>query len=275
MAKLSDRERAELPDRAFAYIDSKGRRRLPIHDEAHVRNALARFNQVRFETEAAREKARLRLLRAAKRFGIVPVGFIAGQLEAEGERVVRRRMADLPTGLITFLLTDIEGSTALLRHLGQRYGGLLAEVRGIIHSAVSEAGGHEVDTRADEFLGVFERAPAALEAAMAIQRTLFERTWPDEAQVRVRIGLHLGQATLTEGGYIGLAVHTVARITSVAHGGQILLSVDVKESQQGDHVGFLSLGSHHLAGLPEPIELFQVSGEGLISEFPPLRLPPG
>lgn len=83
MARLDSTARTELPDRAFAYVDSGGRRRLPIHDAAHVRNALARFGQVTFEDESARAQARKRLLNAAKRYGIVPVGFITGQLQSE------------------------------------------------------------------------------------------------------------------------------------------------------------------------------------------------
>src|SRR3989442_10541478 len=87
MAPLDERTRARLPDGAFAYIDSRGTRRLPINDEAHVRNALARFNQVRFENEAARDRARARLLRAAKKYGIVPVGFMTGQLQSQSRQV--------------------------------------------------------------------------------------------------------------------------------------------------------------------------------------------
>ena len=83
MSRLSARKRARLPDRAFAYVDARGRRRLPIHDKAHVKNALARFNQVVFENEAARERSRTRLLNAAKKYRIVPVGFITGQLQSE------------------------------------------------------------------------------------------------------------------------------------------------------------------------------------------------
>src|SRR5688572_17394395 len=83
VAKLDPSKRAHLPNSAFAYIDSRGKRRLPIHDESHVRNALSRFNQVRFEDDAAREQARKRLLTAAKRYGIVPIGFITGQIESE------------------------------------------------------------------------------------------------------------------------------------------------------------------------------------------------
>src|ERR687890_2775411 len=106
MARLRASERAQLPDRAFAYIDSTGRRRLPIHDAAHVRNALARFNQVAFEDDAARDRARVRLLNAAKKHGIMPIGFVSSQLQPERK---------LPTGQVTFLLADIEGSTELLR----------------------------------------------------------------------------------------------------------------------------------------------------------------
>src|SRR5262245_43835359 len=113
MARLESSERARLPDSAFAYVDSRGHRRLPIHDAAHVRNALARFNQVAFEDERARERARTRLLKAARKYGIVPVGFITAQLESAREAGRRGEPVHLPTGFLTMLLTDIEGSTAL------------------------------------------------------------------------------------------------------------------------------------------------------------------
>src|SRR2546425_9249291 len=92
MPRLKTSKRSRLPDRAFAYIDSRGRRRLPVHDEAHVRNALARFNQVGFEDEAARERTRTRLLNAAKKYGIVPVGFITGQLQSERSNATAGRL---------------------------------------------------------------------------------------------------------------------------------------------------------------------------------------
>jgi uncharacterized protein DUF6582 len=111
VARLDATKRADLPDRAFAYIDSRGRRRLPINDEAHVRNALARFNQVKFEDELTRERARKRLLSAAKKYGIVPVGFITGQLQSERVRGEQRTHVKLPSGFVTMLMTDIEGST--------------------------------------------------------------------------------------------------------------------------------------------------------------------
>src|SRR5262249_2783281 len=130
MPQLSAKTRGQLRNADFAYVDSKGRRRLPIHDEAHVRNALARFNQTSFEDDAARERARKRLLTAAKKYGIVPIGFITGQLvteRLEGESRARAgRVRDLPSGQVTLLLTDIEDSTGLLRHLGDGYAKLLS-----------------------------------------------------------------------------------------------------------------------------------------------------
>src|ERR687884_1004651 len=119
MAALTAKERAQLPDSAFAYIDSHGKRRLPIHDASHVRNALARFGQVAFEDDDARDRARSRLLRAAKKHGIMPIGFISAQLQPQRK---------LPTGNVTFLLTDIEGSTELLARLGDGYAPVLAQI---------------------------------------------------------------------------------------------------------------------------------------------------
>jgi class 3 adenylate cyclase len=272
MPRLNARERARLPDSAFAYIDSRGRRRLPIHDEPHVRNALARFGQVAFESDAARERARKRLLNAAKRYGIVPVGFITGQLRAVEARSTDA--ATLPGGFVTFLLTDIEDSTILLTQLEDRYGELLDDVRGIIRRAVLEATGREVDCRADEFFAVFERTIPAIEAAVTIQRILRQRAWPDGLDVRVRTGIHSGRPTLTDTGYIGLAVHTVARVCSAAHGGQIVVSGETKAAAEGSlpaGISFLGLGRHQLAGLPRAEPLFQVQVEGLASHFPPLR----
>src|SRR2546425_11668542 len=201
MSRLDARKRASLPKNAFAYVDSRGRRRLPINDEAHVRNALARFNQVDFENDAAREQARKRLLNAAKKYRIVPVGFITRQLQSERKYATARIQATameataLPTGLVTLLMSDIEGSTLLLRKLGDRYGALLNDVRGILRAAVSGSGGHEIDARADEFFAVFERAGGAVEAAVAVQRDLAARGWPDRLGGRIRIGAPRGPPT--------------------------------------------------------------------------------
>jgi class 3 adenylate cyclase len=384
MGQLNSKKRAQLPKSAFAYVDSRGRKRLPINDESHVRNALARFNQVIFEDEAARERARTRLLNAAKKYGIVPVGFITGQLQSqmseavagrlvielgqvgtpdEFERRLRGALRDptlsvlhwsesagtyldragqpatlpadggdravtlieregrpmtalvhdravlahrdlvktvtaaaklavenerlrgqveaqaseartLPIGNVTFLMTDIEGSTGLLQRLGDRYAAVLAEIRVIIRGAVRRAAGREVDARADEFLTVFERAPAALAAALDIERGVQGRAWPNDAAVRIRIGIHSGRPTLTDAGYVGLAVHTVARICSAGHGGQILLSAAARDAvgrSRPPGTRLRSLGSHRLRGLREPLAVFQVEAGDLTAQFPPLR----
>jgi class 3 adenylate cyclase len=272
MSRLKTSERAKLPDRAFAYIDSSGKRRLPIHDEAHVRNALARFERVAFEDDAAEERARTRLLNAAKRHGIVPVGFVTGQLRRNKAR--SPRAAGLPTGLVTFLLTDIEDSTSLLERLGGRYAVLRDDVQGIIRRAVLAVGGREVDARADEFFAVFERATSAIEAAVALQRVLGERRWPDRLECRVRVGIHSGHPNLTDSGYVGLPVHAAARVSSAAHGGQIVVSDEAKRAIDGAvpaGIRLRSLGRHRLRGLTRPEALFQIEAEGLLAEFPPLR----
>jgi len=277
MAKMKASERANLPDSAFAYIDSRGRRRLPIHDQAHVRNALARFNRVSFESDAARDVARTRLLKAAKKFGIVPVGFIDGQVQTERLLArTSRRSTDprvLPTGQVTLLLTDIEASTVLVRRLGSRYASLLERVRSLIRSAVTEVGGWEVDARADEFFAIFKRAEAAVGAALEVQRRLSDQTWPNDAQVRVRVGIHSGRPTLTENGYVGLSVHTMARVCEAGHGGQILVTDAVRRVVEGSlpRVRFRDLGMHSLQGLDRPQPLFQVEAPGLTVAFPPLR----
>jgi class 3 adenylate cyclase len=265
MPPLDAKQRASLPDSAFAYIDSRGRRRLPINDAPHVRNALARFNQVVFEDEAARDNARTRLLRAAKKHGVVPIGFVSAQLQPQ------RR---LPKGQVTFLLIDIEGSTTLLARLDDRYPSLIAAVRRAMRTAVRKAGGREVDARGDDLFAVFERAPAALEAALSIQRAMNAGPWPEEIDVRVRIGVHSGRPTLTDTGYVGLSVHTAARICYAAHGGQIVVSSAVRSAvldSLADGVGLKTLGAFRFQGLGEPEHLYQVEAADLLADFPPLR----
>ncbi|HEY7626210.1 MAG TPA: adenylate/guanylate cyclase domain-containing protein [Ilumatobacteraceae bacterium] len=273
MPPLAAKERAALPDRAFAYIDSQGRRRLPIHDAAHVRNALVRFGQVAFEDEKAREQARLRLLNAAKKFKIVPVGFIAGQLQQQ--RAQRdETLVQLPSGFVTMLMTDIEGSTAIVQRLGERYRDLIDGVWDVLRHAVANAGGHEVEARADEFFAVFESPRDAVDAAIALQQTILNRTWVDDLDVRVRVGIHSGYPTSTSDNYIGMDVHTASRICSVGHGGQVVVSANTREGVKASAphgVQFKALGAHRLRGLPELVELYQVAAKGLPSRFPPLR----
>ena len=251
MASLSARERAKLPASAFAYVDSKGRRLLPIHDEAHVRNAIARFNRIEFESEQARDAARSRLLRAAKRHRILPVGFIDGELHPE------RR---LPTGNVTLVFVDLEDSTLHLASLGgERYGPMLTALRRLIRTAVRRAGGQQVDARADEYFAVFAAPTAALAAVRAIRRAIAETAWPDDRPVRVRIGVHAGRPSVTASGYVGIAVNTTARICALADGGQILVSRQVHAALPEDEAAALrSVGRQRLRGIPDDVELFEV-----------------
>ena len=209
MGDLRQSERAKLPNSAFAYIDSAGKRRLPIHDEAHVRNALARFNRVVFDDDASRDRARTKLLRAAKRYAIIPIGFIDGQIRPK-----------LPTGQLTLLFADIEDSSGHVAELAERYGPVVNAIRRTERAATQAASGFVVDARADEFFAVFRSAAAAVEAAVAIQRAMAGHDWPDGRLVRVRIGLHTGRPTLTPSGYQGISVHVAARLCACGHGGQ-------------------------------------------------------
>jgi class 3 adenylate cyclase len=265
MGTLSARDRARLPNSAFGYIDSTGRRLLPIHDPVHVRNALARFGRVDFEDEDARDRTRLRLLNAARRHGVVPIGFVAGQLEPQ------RR---LPSGNVTFVLCDIEGSTELLGRLGDGYARLRTDIRRILRAEVRRAAGREVDTRADEFFAVFSQAPAALSAAVGAQRSIARHPWPDDGRPRLRMGIHSGRPTLTGSGYVGLAVHAVARVCAVGHGGQILLTratLKAVGDAMPDGVEAVGLGEYRLRGLEEPMELLQAAAADLPRDFPPPR----
>lgn len=262
MSELRQSDRAKLPDSAFAYIDSTGRRRLPIHDEAHVRNALARFNRVLFDDDAARDRARTKLLKAAKRHGIVPVGFIDGQIRPK-----------LPTGQLTLLFADVEASSRHLAELDDRYGPMLNTVRRIERAAVRAGEGVEVDARADEFFAVFRSPPAAIEAAVAIQRAMAAHAWPDGRSVRVRIGLHTGRPTPTPTGYQGISVNAAARLCACGHGGQVLLSRAVRTAiAEAPAYELRHLGTHRLRGIPDEHDIYQLLASDLEDGFPPLRL---
>jgi class 3 adenylate cyclase len=275
MARLGAAQRARLPDSAFAYIDGRGRRRLPIHDADHVRNALARFNQVAFEDDAARDRARKRLLNAARKFKIVPVGFVTSQLQSERDLARRAdEPAGLPSGFVTMLLTDVEGSTALVHRLGDDYGDLLEKLRTLLRDAALATGGRVVEARADEFFTAYEEPAAALTMALRVQRELRTRASAGDEDVRVRIGIHSGYPTRSRSNYIGMAVHIAARICDAAHGGQILVSGDFRTAigaSLPDGVRLRRLGAYRLRGLPDEIELLQVVADDLARRFPPLR----
>jgi DNA-binding NarL/FixJ family response regulator/class 3 adenylate cyclase len=178
-------------------------------------------------------------------------------------------VATLPTGVVTFLVSDIEGSTRLVQRLGDAYGAVLADTRRLLRDAVRDAGGLEIDARADELFSAFERPHGALDAAVAGQRALSGHIWPEGVDVRVRMGIHTGVPMLGDDGYVGLDVHRAHRICSAGHGGQILLS-EAASSLVAD-APVEELGVHRLRDLAEPERLFQLVGDDLPSEFPPLR----
>jgi DNA-binding NarL/FixJ family response regulator/class 3 adenylate cyclase len=187
-------------------------------------------------------------------------------------------MSDLPTGTVTFLFTDVEGSTSLVGTLGDGYGDVMAEHRRLLREAITEARGHEIDSRGDEFFAVFRRTRDAVEAALKAQRDFAAHAWPPGAAVRVRIGIHTGEPILGESGYEGLDVHRVARICGAGHGGQVLISHTTRnllEAGQVLEAEFQDLGEHDLRGLPRPERIFQLIAPDLPAEFPPLRTEDG
>jgi predicted ATPase/class 3 adenylate cyclase len=187
------------------------------------------------------------------------------------ERAVR---PDLPTGTVTFLRTDVEGSMALARALGDGWDKINAAHLGLIRRAVDAHGGVCVRTEGDAFFGVFPEAGAAVTAAIEAQRTLSEHAWPDEAPIRVRMGLHSGEAHLAGDDYGGFEVNRAARIAAAGHGGQIVLSEPTKllaDVALTDGVSARDLGRHVLRDVPAPERLFQLDIPGLRVDFPPLR----
>ncbi len=169
-------------------------------------------------------------------------------------------MRDLPSGTVTLLFTDIEGSTALLHSLGDAYADVLAEHRGILRAAFAKHGGVEVDTQGDAFFYAFTRAGEAVEAASEGQVGLAE------SPVRVRIGVHTGEPLVAAEGYVGIDVHRAARITAAAHGGQVVISQTTRDLVESDS-GLRDLGVHRLKDLTAPERLYQLGHD----EFPPLR----
>jgi predicted ATPase/class 3 adenylate cyclase len=180
----------------------------------------------------------------------------------------------LPTGTVTFLFTDIEGSTLLLRELGDRYADVLKDHGRIVRRALEREGGAEIGTEGDSFFAVFASPAAAVRAVVETQRALAGHAWPGGAEVRVRMGLHTGEGTRVGSGYVGLDVHRAARIGDAGHGGQVLLSeaaATLIQRALPEGVELVDLGEHRLKDLPHPERLFQLSIAGLPAEFPPPR----
>ena len=176
-------------------------------------------------------------------------------------------MRELPTGTVTFLFTDIEGSTRLLSELGDAYADALAEHRQTLRDAFAAHGGMEVDTQGDAFFIAFARARDAVDAAAVAQRALVS------GQIQVRMGIHTGEPLRTDEGYVGMDIHRGARIAAAGHGGQVLVSQAARELIQDDlseEFALRDLGQHRLKDLSRPQRIFQLVAEGLQRDFPPL-----
>jgi predicted ATPase/class 3 adenylate cyclase len=184
-------------------------------------------------------------------------------------------MSALPTGTVTFVFTDIEGSTRLLHSLGRdAFGDLLGDHRKLVRQVVAETGGHEFGTEGDAFFLAFDSAPAAVRASAEIQRRLAEGEGGGDRGLRIRMGIHTGEGVLRDGDYVGLDVHRAARIASAGHGGQILLSAQTQVLSLNELPAGLSLrdlGEHRLKDLEQPVRIFEAHIEGLRSSFPPLK----
>src|SRR4029450_562912 len=182
-------------------------------------------------------------------------------------------MSTLPSGTVTFVFTDIEGSTALLKRLGDRYNEVLSGHRRIVRETFSASDGVELETQGDAFFYVFARARDAVAAAVDAQRLHATSAWPDDVDVRVRIGLHTGEPAVHEEGYVGLDVVRAARICTVGRGGHILLSETTKAlvgSTLPDGVSVFPLGERHLRGIDEPERVYELEIAGLeAAEEPP------
>ena len=183
-------------------------------------------------------------------------------------------MSDSARGTVTFLFTDIEGSTNLVSALRDRWPAVLEEHNDLIRQALGAHHGSEMDSAGDGFFYVFQSAQEAVEAAVDAQAAMAAHAWPSDGQVRVRMGLHTGEAQTGASGYTGIDVHRAARIGAAGHGGQVLLSHTthglVADSLPAG-VALVDLGKHRLKDLPKPEHLFQVTADGMRSDFPALR----
>jgi len=183
-------------------------------------------------------------------------------------------MPDLPTGTVTFLFTDIEGSTRLLQRLGDRYREVIGEHGRILRGAIATGGGTEVGTEGDAFFAAFPSSIGAVTAAVEAQRALATHPWPEGYPVRVRMGMHTGQGELGGDGYIGLDVHLAARIAAAGHGGQVLLSEATRRSVERvlpDGVSLRDLGRHRLKDIERPEHLSDLLITGLATKFPAIK----
>jgi YVTN family beta-propeller protein len=183
-------------------------------------------------------------------------------------------VVELPAGTVTFLFTDIEGSTRLLKRLREQYEQALAVHDRILRGAIADAGGQIVDNQGDAFFAAFPRARGAIAAAVEAQRLLAETAWPEDDSLRVRMGIHTGEPMVDRVRYVGLGVSRASRICAAAHGGQVLVSGATREVCEDDlpgDVALRDLGEHRLKDLDRPEHLYQLVVEGLAGEFPAPR----
>ncbi|MDQ2966275.1 MAG: adenylate/guanylate cyclase domain-containing protein, partial [Chloroflexota bacterium] len=184
------------------------------------------------------------------------------------------RPAEAPSGTVAFLFTDIEGSTSLARTLGDDYEAVLERHRSILREAFVRHRGFEVGTEGDSFFVAFSSPLHAIQAAAEGQRALTAAEWPSGVEVRVRMGLHVGEATRRKGDYVGLEVHRAARIATAGHGGQVLVSQAVAAvvgDRLPEELGLRELGDFRLKDFDAPVHLCQLTGPGLRADFPALR----
>jgi class 3 adenylate cyclase len=174
-------------------------------------------------------------------------------------------MPPLPSGTVTFVFSDIEGSTALLKRLGERYETVLSDHRRLMRDSFTERGGVEIDTQGDAFFFAFPRARDAVAAAVEAQRAHVEHEWPESGAVRVRMGLHTGEPAVGSEGYLGLDVVRAARLCTAGQGGHVLLS-DTTRALVGaslpDGVAIFPLGERQLKDIDEPERVFELEIEG-------------
>jgi DNA-binding NarL/FixJ family response regulator/class 3 adenylate cyclase len=184
-------------------------------------------------------------------------------------------MPQLPTGTVTFLFSDVEGSTELLRRLRNAYAQVMADHERLLRAAFQTTGGHEINTQGDSFFVAFRKPKDAVGAAVEAQRALARQPWPEGAELRVRIGIHTGEATVAGDRYVGLAVHRAARICAAAHGGQVLLSQTtqalLEDEEELGELDFSDLGPRSLKDFDRPVRIYQLLAPDLPAEFPELR----
>jgi len=192
----------------------------------------------------------------------------------KGAQAPRRTKTAQPSGTVTFLFTDIAGSTRLLDKLGEKYAAVLAEHHQIMRTAIQKWNGREVDTQGDAFFVTFPRALDAVQCAAEGQRVLAAHAWPQGEPLGVRMGLHTGEPLIASTGYVGMDVHRAARIGDAGHGGQVLLSQTTRELVIHDlpqGMSIRDLGEHRLKDIKYPTPIYQLVIEGLQTDFPPLK----